>query len=114
MMIPSTEEDFEKLYSNSSDKFFDELKAELAYYHRTKLITFLDIFRIRRRLLPMLDIWIASQNKAYEFFLDIHENLLLYALRNESSLADVATLVNDNKYTLRKVLRVFLTSLSEL
>lgn len=113
MIVPSAEEDFEKLYLNSPDTFFDELKAELAYYRRTKSITFLDIYRIRRRLLPMLDFWVASRNKFYESFLKTHESLLLYALRYEPSLSDVTKLANDSKYILRNVLRTFLDSLPE-
>ena len=110
MIVPSVEEDFEKLYINSPDTFFDELKAELTYYHRTKSITFLDIYRIRRRLLPMLDVWVASRNKVYESFLKTHENLLIYALRYEPSLSDVTTLANDSRYILRNVLKMFLDS----
>ena len=113
MMIPSVEEDFEDLYISSQNKFFDELKAELTYYQRTKFITFLDIYRIRRRLLPMLDVWVASQNKVYESLVNVHESLLLYAIRNEPSLSDITTLVNDNKYTLRNVLKAFINTLPE-
>ena len=114
MLIPSAEEDFENLYRNSPDKFFDDLKTELTYYQRTKFITYLDIYRIRRRLLLMLDVWVASQNRVYESFLNIHENLLLHALRYESNLSDVTRLANDNKYTLRNVLKVFLNTLPEV
>ena len=114
MLIPSAEEDFENLFLNSPDKFFDNLKTELTYYQRTKFITFLDIYRIKRRLLLMLDVWVASQNKVYESFLNIHENLLVYALRYEPSLSDVTRLVNDNKYTLRNILKVFLSTLPEV
>ena len=114
MLIPSAEDDFENLYINSPDKFFGELKAELTYYQRTKFITFLDIYRIRRRLLLMLDVWIASQNRVYESFLNIHENLLVHALRFEPSLTDVTRLANDNKYMLRNILKVFLGTIPEV
>ena len=112
-MIPYVEEDFEDLYINNPNAFFDDLRSEIIYYQRTKVITLLDIYRIRKRLLPMLDVWISSQNKVYESVLNRYENLLLHALRVEPSLSDVTKMMNDNKYGLRNVLKLLAATLPE-
>ena len=111
MITPSLEEDFEDLYMRSPSMFFEELKSEITYFQRTKVITLLDIYRIRKRLLPMLDVWISSQNKVYESVLNRYENLLLHALRVEPSLSDVTKMINDNKYGLRNVLKLLAATL---
>ena len=107
------DEYFQKMFESSFDKFLDELRQELQYFQRTKIITLLDICRIRLRLLPMLDVWLQSRELDYESLLRMHENILLYALRNEKSLTDVAQMVNDNKYILRNSLKTLISTLPE-
>ena len=77
MAIPSLEENFEELFVASPQMFFEGLKEELVYYRRTKIITFLDIYRVRKRLIPMMDVWITSRDKLYESLLNTNEILLI-------------------------------------
>ena len=114
MTIPSIEEDFQNLSENSPDIFLDELRQELLYFQRTKIITLLDIYRIRKRLLPQLDVWLSSKNLSYVSLLKLHENLLLHALRHEESLSVITQMVNENKYILRNSLRTLTGTLPEL
>ncbi len=107
------EESFQNLLESSLDKFRDDLIQELQYFHRTKMITMLDIYRIRMRLLPMLDVWLSSQNMTYESQLKPHEDLLFHALRFERSLSDITRMMNENKYILRNGIKTMLCTLTD-
>ncbi len=107
------EENFTNLLETSLDTFCEQLRQELQYFHRTKIITLLDIYRARMRLLPMLDVWLSSQNLTYESLLKPHEDLLLYALRCEKSLTDIKQMINENKYILRNGIRAMLSTLPD-
>ncbi len=111
MAIPYIEENFQNLSESSPDQFLDELKQELVYFQRTKIITLLDIYRIRKRLLPQLDVWLSSKNLSYVSLLKLHENLLLHALRYEESLSVITQMVNENKYILRNSLKTLIGTL---
>ena len=102
---------FEELYVNSPDDFFEELRSELRYYQRTKIITMLDIYRIRKKTLPLLDVWFSARDKVFESILNSYENLLMLAIRDEPSLSDVTALTNENKYVLRNCMRLFMDTL---
>ena len=112
-MISSIEENFQSLSENNPEKFIDELRQELIYFQRTKIVTLLDIYRIRKRLLPQLDVWLSSKNLSYESLLKLHENLLLHALRHEESLSDITQMVNENKYVLRNGIKTIIGTLPE-
>ena len=107
----SRNEDFTELFLNSHDEFIEELTKELKYYKRTKIISFLDLYRIRKRVLPMLDVWISSRDKSYATVLNIPEDLLLQAIREEENLCDLKEMVNENKYILRNAVKLFLSTL---
>ena len=113
IVIPSIEENFEKSLEHSLETFTIDLKEELKYFKGTKIVTLLDIYRIRKRLLPMLDVWLTSQEKSYKFLLKLHENLLFHALRFERSLSDITRMVNENKYVFRNGLKTLLNTLPE-
>ena len=72
---------FQEFFVNSPSEFLKQLHSELSYYQRTKVITMFDIYRIRKRLLPMFDILISAQSKSYEDILNTHENIVLQAIR---------------------------------
>ena len=76
-MILSAEGNSRTLLESNREEFLEELKEELLYFHRTKIVMLLDVYRIRKLLLPRLDVWLSSQNLSYESLLKIHENLLL-------------------------------------
>ena len=102
--------DFEEFFVNSPSEFLNELHSELSYYQRTKVITMFDIYRIRKRVLPMYDILISAQSKTYEAILNVHENIVLQAVREEPNLSDVTQMANENKYMLRNCFKIFLNS----
>lgn len=99
---------FEEFFVNSPSEFLKQLHSELSYYQRTKVITMFDIYRIRKRLLPMFDILISTQSKSYEDILNTHENIVLQAIREELNLSDVTQMANENKYMLRNCFKVFI------
>ena len=103
-------QDFQEFFANSPSEFLSELRSELSYYQRTKVITMFDIYRIRKRLLPMFDILISTQSKSYENILNIHENIVLQAIREEPNLSDVTQMANENKYMLRNCFKVLINS----
>ena len=70
-----------------------------------------DIYRIRKRLLPMFDILISTQSKSYEDILNTHENIVLQAIREELNLSDVTQMANENKYMLCNCFKVFMNSM---
>ena len=103
--------DAEEHFTTSPSSFFEELHGELIYYQRTKIITMLDIYRIRRIMLPFLQVWLNSKEKTFDSILNKQECILLHALREESCLSDVTKLVNDNKYMLRGCFKAFIETL---
>ena len=103
-------QDFQEFFANSPSDFLSELRSELSYYQRTKVITMFDIYRIRKRLLPMFDILISTQSKSYENILNIHENIVLQAIREEPNLSDVTQMANENKYMLRNCFKILINS----
>ena len=113
MAIPSLEENFEELFVASPQMFFEGLKEELVYYRRTKIITFLDIYRVRKRLIPMMDVWITSRDKLYESLLNTNEILLLQALRTEHSLSVVKDIANENRHLFKSMMTLFISTLPE-
>ena len=102
--------DFQELFVNSPSVFLNELSSELSYYKTTKVITMFDIYRIRKRVLPMIDVLISNQSKSYESILNAHEYIALQAVREEPSLHDVTQMANENKYMLRNCFKAFLNS----
>ena len=102
--------DFEEFFVNSPSEFLSELHSELSYYQRTKVITMFDIYRIRKRVLPMYDILISAQSKTYGTILNVHEHIVLQAVREEPNLSDVTQMANENKYMLRNCFKIFLNS----
>ena len=106
-------EDFSDSFDKSPEEFAEELVKELKYYQKTKIITYLDLYRIRERVLPMLDVWVSSRNEEDLLILNIHEDLLLQAIRAETSLCSLKEMVNENKYILRNAMKLFLMSLPE-
>ena len=102
--------DFQEFFANSPSEFLNELHSELVYYQRTKVITMFDIYRIRKRVLPMYDILISTQSKTYEAILNTHEHIILQAVREEPNLSDVTQMANENKYMLRNCFKIFLNS----
>ena len=98
LKMKSTTADIQELFTTSPTIFFGELHSELSYYLRTKVITMFDVYRIRKRLLPLLDVWISSQNRSYESYLNTHEGIVLEAMREESNLSDATQMANENKY----------------
>ena len=113
MHPPDIEENFQKLLENDPEQFLSELKAELQYFQRTKIVTLLDVYRLRKRLLPMLDVWMYSEELSYESLLKLHENLLLHALRNEMNLSVVVQMINENKYIFRSGVRTLYNTLPQ-
>ena len=111
--LMKSKQTFQHMLESSPDKFCEELRQELQYFHRTKIITLLDIYRTRVMLLPMLDVWLAYQKLTYEYLLKPHEDLLLYALRCERSLADINQMINENKYILRNSIKTMLSTLPD-
>ena len=112
-MILSAEGNSRTLLESNREEFLEELKEELLYFHRTKIVMLLDVYRIRKLLLPRLDVWLSSQNLSYESLLKIHENLLLYALRHETNLSDITQMVNENKYVLRNGIKTLMGTLPD-
>lgn len=106
-------EDFSDLFHKSPEGFTEELVKDLKYYQKTKIVTYLDLYRIRKRLLPMLDVWISSRYDDDLPILNIHEDLLLQALRTETSLSDLREMINENKYIFRNIMKLYLMSLPE-
>lgn len=102
--------DFKEFFVNSPSEFLNELHSELSYYQRTKVITMFDIYRIRKRVLPMYDILISAQSKTYGAILNVHEYIILQAVREEPNLSDVTKMANENKYMLRNCFKIFLNS----
>jgi hypothetical protein len=108
--MQTSTQDFQEFFVNSPSEFLNELHSELSYYQRTKVITMFDIYRIRKRVLPMFDILISAQGKSYAALLNIHENIVLQAVREEPNLSDVTQMANESKYMLRNCFKVFLNS----
>ena len=108
--MQSSTVDFEEFFVNSPSEFLNELHSELSYYQRTKVITMFDIYRIRKRVLPMYDILISAQSKSYGAILNVHEHIVLQAVREEPNLSDVTQMANENKYMLRNCFKTFLSS----
>ena len=108
----SSRKDAEELFATSTPIFYEELQAELNYYHRTKIITMLDTYRIRKIMFPYLQVWLASKGKSFDSLLNKHESILLQALQEESSLSDATQMANENKYVLRGCFKTFLNTLS--
>ena len=102
--------DFQEFFTNSPSEYLNELHSELLYYQRTKVITMFDIYRIRKRVLPMFDILISAQSKTYGAILNTHEHIILQAVREEPNLSDVTQMANENKYMLRNCFKIFLSS----
>ena len=102
--------DFQEFFISSPSEFLNELQSELLYYQRTKIITMFDIYRIRKRVLPMFDVFISTQSKSYKDILNVHENIVLQAIREEPNLSDVTQMANENKYMLRNCFKVFINS----
>ena len=71
-----------------------------------------DIYRIRKRVLPMLDILLSAKRKSYESILNTLEYIALQAVREESNLSDVTQMANENKYMLRNCFKVFINLVS--
>ena len=111
MQIPSTEDNFQDLYLNTPKIFFDNLRCDLTRHQTTSTITLLDIYRIRNTTLPMLDIWITSQNNIYESILIGRENSVLHALRYEKSLSDTTALINESRNTFNRVFKKLVNTL---
>ena len=107
-MVLLIEEYFDSSLENSPETFLADLRQELQYFQRTKIVTLLDIYRIRKRLLPMLDAWLDLHELTYKSLLKLHENLLFHALRYEENLSDVNKMVYENKYVLRNGIRSIL------
>lgn len=103
----------EALFTTSPSTFFEELQSELTYYHRTKIITMLDIARIRKIMFPYLQVWLTSKEKSFDSILNKHESILLQTLQEESSLSDTTQMANDNKYVLRGCFKTLLNTLSK-
>ena len=112
-MVLSNEENFQSLCFNSQEKFLDELRQELFYFLRTKIITLLDTYRIQTRLIPLLNVWLSSKELSYESLLKLQENLLFHALQCEEDLSDITQMVNENKYVLRSGIKAFIRTLPE-
>ena len=102
--------DFQDFFTSSPSEFLNELHSELTYYQRTKVITMFDIYRIRKRVFPMLDVLISAQSTTYKAILNVHEHIVLQAVREEPNLSDVTQMANENKYMLRNCFKVFLNS----
>ena len=113
-MSLSAERVIKEMMDEEPEYFLEELRHELTYFQRTKVLTLLDIYRIQRNLLPLLDIWLSSQNLEYDNLLRFNENLLLHALRCTSNLSDLALMVNENKYTLRHGMKTLIKTLPDV
>ena len=107
------EDNAQDLLHNNTEKFLHDLRRELHYFHRTKIVTLMDVYRIRKRLIPRLDAWICSENLSYNSLLKIPESLLFHALRCESSLSDIKQMVNENKYTFRNGIKTIFETLPD-
>lgn len=112
-MNMSVDENFKNLLESNPAEFLSELRQELLYFQRTKIVTLLDIYRIRKVLLPQLDVWLSSENLSYPSLLKLHENLLLHALRHETNLSDITQMVNENKYVLRNGIKTLIGTLPD-
>ena len=113
-MSLSAERVIKEMMEEEPECFLEELRYELTYFQRTKVLNLLDIYRIQRNLLPILDIWLSSQNLEYENLLRFSENLLLHALRCTSNLSDLALMVNENKSTLRHGMKTLIKTLPDV
>ena len=113
VLMTSIDECFGKALDNCVDTFLSDLKQELQYFQRTKIVTLLDICRIRKKLLPMLDAWLTSLEETYESLLKFHECLLLNALRYEGNLSDITQMVNENKYIFRNGIKTLQGTLTD-
>ena len=113
-MSLSAERVIEEMMEEEPEIFLQDLRHELTYFQRTKVLTLLDIYRIQRNLLPILDIWLSSQNLEYDNLLRFNENLLLHALRCTSNLSDLALMVNENKCTLRHGMKTLIKTLPDV
>ena len=104
----ANKESYQNFLDSSQEDYFEELRNELEYFKRTKIVTLLDMYRIKKKLLPMVDVWIALKEVSYSTVLKIHENLLLDALRSEDCLSEMTKMVNENKYILRSIMKKLL------
>lgn len=104
------------IHSEEDDRYPDpieELREELRYFQKTKIVTLLDMYRIRILLLPQLERWLACKDYSYKSLLKQHETLLFHALKHESSLSDVTQMVNENKWVLRNAMKIFIGTLPD-